>query len=184
MQTVPRPRSGGPMTADSAKRGTALQTRRLRDAPPARRGPLLALRRLALVPQPRPIGDCLAIGWPSVMGPTGSAPRWPTDDPLPPQRQAGRHQIETASPPISRAALDDDRIGRRARNGSADRGDISGVRLHTGSGWSSSARTAPDWTCPAGRPRPTPKRATMTPWWAWSSTSATASATRCSSGSR
>jgi hypothetical protein len=29
-----------------------------------------------------------------------------------------------------RLALDDDRIERRARNGSKDRGDISGVRLH------------------------------------------------------
>lgn len=29
-----------------------------------------------------------------------------------------------------RLALDDDRIERRARNGSKDRGDISGVRIH------------------------------------------------------
>ncbi|ORX08076.1 hypothetical protein [Mycolicibacillus trivialis] len=29
-----------------------------------------------------------------------------------------------------RLALDDDRIERRARNGSKDRGDISGVRVH------------------------------------------------------
>jgi hypothetical protein len=43
-------------------------------------------------------------------------------------KQAGT-RFETAIAAALAAALDDDRIERRARNGSKDRGDISGVRL-------------------------------------------------------
>jgi len=38
--------------------------------------------------------------------------------------------FETAIARALSVALDDDRIERRARNGSKDRGDISGVRIH------------------------------------------------------
>lgn len=44
-------------------------------------------------------------------------------------RQAGT-RFETAIANALAQALDDDRIERRARNGSRDRGDISGIRLH------------------------------------------------------
>jgi hypothetical protein len=39
-------------------------------------------------------------------------------------------RFETAIAKALAAALDDDRIERRARNGTKDRGDISGVRIH------------------------------------------------------
>lgn len=44
-------------------------------------------------------------------------------------RTAGT-RFETTIAAALAAALDDDRIERRARNGSKDRGDISGVRIH------------------------------------------------------
>ncbi|BBY35886.1 hypothetical protein MMAN_58020 [Mycobacterium mantenii] len=44
-------------------------------------------------------------------------------------KQAGT-RFETAIAQALADALDDDRIERRSRNGSRDRGDISGVRLH------------------------------------------------------
>ena len=44
-------------------------------------------------------------------------------------RTAGT-RFETAIAAALAAALDDDRIERRSRNGAKDRGDISGVRLH------------------------------------------------------
>jgi hypothetical protein len=44
-------------------------------------------------------------------------------------KQAGT-RFETAIAAALADALDDDRIERRTRNGSKDRGDVSGVRLH------------------------------------------------------
>jgi hypothetical protein len=40
-------------------------------------------------------------------------------------------RFETSIVSALAAALDDDRIERRTRNGAKDRGDISGVRLHS-----------------------------------------------------
>jgi hypothetical protein len=45
-------------------------------------------------------------------------------------RQAGT-RFETFIAAALAAALDDDRIERRTRNGAKDRGDIGGVRLHS-----------------------------------------------------
>lgn len=44
-------------------------------------------------------------------------------------KQAGT-RFETAIAAALAAALDDDRIERRTRNGAKDRGDIAGIRLH------------------------------------------------------
>ena len=44
-------------------------------------------------------------------------------------KQAGT-RFETAIAAALADSLDDDRIERRTRNGSKDRGDISGIRLH------------------------------------------------------
>lgn len=44
-------------------------------------------------------------------------------------KQAGT-RFETAIAAALANALDDDRIERRSRNGSRDRGDIAGVRIH------------------------------------------------------
>jgi hypothetical protein len=44
-------------------------------------------------------------------------------------KQAGT-RFETAIASALAAALDDDRIERRTRNGAKDRGDISGIRFH------------------------------------------------------
>lgn len=45
--------------------------------------------------------------------------------------KAAGTRFETAIAAALAIALDDDRIERRARNGAKDRGDISGVRLHS-----------------------------------------------------
>ena len=45
--------------------------------------------------------------------------------------KAAGTRFETSIANALATALDDDRIERRARNGSKDRGDIAGVRLHS-----------------------------------------------------
>ena len=44
--------------------------------------------------------------------------------------KAAGTRFETAIATALAAALDDDRIERRARNGAKDRGDVSGIRVH------------------------------------------------------
>ena len=59
-----------------------------------------------------------------------------TEETMPPISRSRRSaktagtRFETAIAAALAQALDDDRIGRRARNGAKDRGDVSGVRVH------------------------------------------------------
>ena len=90
-------------------------------------------------------------------------------------------RFETAIATALAAALDDDRIERRTRNGAKDRGDISGVRLHGQRvvlECKDSARLClPEWTAEAHI-----ECGTTTASSAWSFINDVASAIRFSSG--
>jgi hypothetical protein len=97
-------------------------------------------------------------------------------------KQAGA-KFESAIAAALAAALDDDRIERRSRNGAKDRGDVSGVRVHgqrvVVECKDTSAMRLPEWIAEAQL-----EAGNDDAWSVWSCTSAAASETPCANGSR